>query len=133
MTKRALIVDDDSDVRSTISMTLQAAGWEVVEVRNGEEAIVVASREYPDLIVLDVMMPRMTGFETLKQLREDDTTDSIPVIMLTAVNDFELGQHHDAENIGQRLGVPAPEAFLEKPLSPKEFLKAVETIFEERL
>jgi diguanylate cyclase (GGDEF)-like protein len=82
--RSVLIADDDTDIRAFLEVTLTLAGYEVLEAADGVETLEVARRHTPDLIVLDVMMPRMDGFEALQKLREDARTSHIPVVLLTA-------------------------------------------------
>lgn len=86
---KVLAVDDEKDVLFIVSAALKSEGYEVVTASNGFEALEAAARENPDIIVLDVMMPKMDGFETLKKLREQDGTRDIPVVMLTGLSDRE--------------------------------------------
>jgi len=123
--KSILVAEDDADVLDFVRTVLQHEGCTVLTAEDGDEAILMAVREQPDAIILDVMMPGTNGFDALKALRTDSRTEHIPVIMLTAVNDFELGIGHDRESAGRRLGVQPPEAFLEKPVRPMELLAAL--------
>jgi diguanylate cyclase (GGDEF)-like protein len=79
-----LIADDDEDIRAFLEITLGLAGFEVIQARDGVEALELAHAHTPDVIVLDVMMPRMSGLEALQRLRHDPRTSHIPVLMLTA-------------------------------------------------
>lgn len=123
-TKKALVVDDDPEVRSLVSLFLEGHGWETREGEDGDEAVALAVQDCPDVIILDLMMPQKDGFEAFKELREDLRTRHIPVVMLTAVNDFDLGEVHDAESIGRRLSVTPPEAFIPKPFDIDAVLAA---------
>ncbi len=87
MPHRILVVDDESDVVLIIKTTLQAEGYDVASATNGRDALDEAFETRPDLIVLDVMMPGMTGFEVLRQLKANETTATVPVLMLTGVSD----------------------------------------------
>ncbi|HNR30408.1 MAG TPA: response regulator [Candidatus Hydrogenedentes bacterium] len=113
---RVLIIDDEADNREVVAATFEAAGWETTTAENGEIGLILALREHPNLIILDVMMPGKDGFAVFKELRGDAQTQDIPVIMLTAVNTYELGVQHDEMSMSRTLGVRPPEAFLEKPL-----------------
>jgi len=124
--KRALVVDDDEVVRELVVLMLEDCGWTTMTGTDGEEACVVAARELPDLVVMDVMMPLKSGFEAFKELRENPVTAHIPIILLTAVNEFDLGANHSLESVGRHLGVPYPQAFIEKPIDRETFLRAVE-------
>jgi len=87
MPARILVVDDEPDVVMIIKTALQAEGYDVASAMNGPDALEEAAETRPDLIILDVMMPGMTGFEVLKVLKSEARTATIPVIMLTGVSD----------------------------------------------
>jgi len=89
---KVLIVDDDAFLASIYATKLDIEGFEVVSARDGEEGYKAAMKEKPALILLDVLMPKLDGFETLKKLKSDPETKAIPVIMLT-----NLGQKEDIE------------------------------------
>ncbi|MFP4636026.1 MAG: response regulator [Nitriliruptoraceae bacterium] len=84
MSGRVLIADDDEDIRVYLEVTLELAGYEVIHARDGVEALELAITHSPDVIVLDVMMPRMDGLEALRRLRGDARTSHLPVLLLTA-------------------------------------------------
>ncbi|MCC5950450.1 MAG: response regulator [Nitriliruptoraceae bacterium] len=84
MSTRVLIADDDEDIRAYLDITLGLAGYEVIQAGDGVEAVEHARHRRPDVIILDVMMPRMDGLEALRRLREDARTSNIPVLLLTA-------------------------------------------------
>ncbi len=89
---KILIVDDDTFLSGIYATKLDLEGFQVVSAHDGEEGIKVAQKEKPDLILLDVLMPKLDGFEALKRLKADPGTKDIPVIMLT-----NLGQKEDIE------------------------------------
>jgi len=84
MKKRLLVVDDEPNIIELIRMNLGKSGFEILPAYAGEEAVTLARRELPDLILLDIMLPDIDGLEVLRQLRTDVTTENIPIIMLTA-------------------------------------------------
>jgi DNA-binding response OmpR family regulator len=84
-----LAVDDENDVLLIVKTALQVEGYRVLTAPDGPEALKTAHDEKPDLILLDVMMPGMDGFEVLDKLRQDDVTCQIPVIMLTGLSERE--------------------------------------------
>lgn len=123
--KKVLIVDDDEGTREFVQELMRVEGWETVLGKNGVEALELASQEEPDLIILDVTMPEMDGFEAFRRLRSDVLTQRIPVIMLTAINELEPGANHNEVTMEQRLGVDRPEAFVDKPVDPEFLQKAI--------
>jgi two-component system, OmpR family, alkaline phosphatase synthesis response regulator PhoP len=83
--KRILIIDDEYDIRAVAELTLKSVGgWQVITAASGSEGLVLATAEQPDVILLDVMMPEMDGIATFRALQGNPTTQSIPVILLTA-------------------------------------------------
>jgi CheY-like chemotaxis protein len=81
---RILVADNDEDVLALVAFRLRRAGYEVLLARDGDEALAQARAELPDLCVLDVMMPGLTGVEVTQRLRSDESTRTLPVILLTA-------------------------------------------------
>lgn len=124
----ALLADDEDDVRDILRMMLEVRGWKVVVCDDGEDVHRLTVEHMPDVIVLDVMMPHVDGFQAFREVREDHRTGHIPVVMLTAVNDFELGTRHTAESMAAQYGVHPPEAFFEKPLNSVEMVDQIEEI-----
>jgi CheY-like chemotaxis protein len=114
-----LVAEDERDIRELIVFTLQLSGFHVVEVPNGDEAVKKAFEMVPDLILMDVRMPKMTGYEACKVLKADESTKDIPVVFLSA-----KGQEAEV-NAGLELG--AEEYFL-KPFTPDELSDQVNKI-----
>jgi two-component system alkaline phosphatase synthesis response regulator PhoP/two-component system response regulator VicR len=119
--KKILAVDDERHIVRLVQVTLERAGYQVVPAFDGKEALKKVDSERPDLIVLDVMMPYMDGFEVLKRLKSNPATANIPVIMLTA-------KAQDADVFhGWSSGV---DCYLTKPFNPMELLTFIKRIFE---
>lgn len=108
-----LIVDDEDMIRSLLRLTLVHAGYEVVEAETGEEGMQVVQEQKPDLVLLDVMMPGIDGFEVCRQIRQDPAVKSIPIIMLSAHKDARSRQ------TGRQAGA---NAYLTKPVNSDEVL-----------
>jgi two-component system alkaline phosphatase synthesis response regulator PhoP len=83
-TGRVLVVDDEDDIRELCRVNLEFEGYEVIDAADGEAALQLARTGQPDVIFLDLMMPKMDGWDVLRHLKEDDATAAIPVILLTA-------------------------------------------------
>ena len=90
MGDKVLVVDDEWTIRDVLSQFLTEKGYEVILASHGEEAIELAEKENPDVILLDVRMPGIDGIETCRRLKEEDKTRSVPVIMITAFQDREI-------------------------------------------
>ncbi len=85
MTKKVLVVEDDTDNRHIVAKVLSVAGYEIVEAADGIEALSLAHSTQPDLILMDLALPRLDGWEATRQLKSDPATRTIPVVALTAV------------------------------------------------
>src|SRR5215475_13040919 len=119
MPDKILIVDDDIDSLKLIGLMLQRHGYEVVAANAGNQAITKASSEHPNLIILDVMMPDMDGYEVCRRLRANPETKSIPIIMFTAktlVDDKVTGFEAGADD------------YLTKPTHPAELASRVKAV-----
>lgn len=122
MPKKILAVDDERHIVRLIQVNLERAGYEVVTAFDGREALIKIEEERPDMVVLDVMMPYMDGFETLKQIRANPLTRELPVIMLTAkAQDQDVFQGYSK----------GADIYLTKPFNPMELLTFVKRIFTE--
>lgn len=113
---RILVADDEPHIRKLVSFTLGNRGYEVIEAVDGGEAVEIAIREVPDLILLDVMMPVMTGYDVLDRLRAEPATADVPVIMLSAKS-----QRTEVE---EGLSRGANE-YICKPFTPKDLVSRV--------
>ena len=121
MPKKILAVDDEKHIVRLVQVNLERQGYEVVTASDGKEALEMVEQENPDLVVLDVMMPYMDGFEVLQNLRRNPSTREIPVIMLTA-------KAQDADVFrGWQSGV---DCYLTKPFNPMELISFVKRIFK---
>lgn len=121
MKKKILVTDDEVPVVQIIKTNLQLEGFDVVSAYDGEEALRKVASEKPDLVVLDVMMPKMDGWEVLTHLKGDPATEDLPVIMLTA-----LSQMEDLDR-GARLG---NDCYLTKPFEPLELMAMVRRLLQ---
>ena len=119
-----LVVDDNQDNIELIQDILDTLGYKIHAAMDGKTALQVAREVYPDLIVLDVNMPGMSGFEVVEHLKQDEQMQSIPVIMLTALSDVENRVH------AMTLGA---EDYLTKPFSPRELIARVERRLRSKL
>ncbi len=126
-TKKILVVDDEPDAVEFVTEILSdLKGVSVISAADGVEGLEKAKTEGPDLIVLDVQMPRKDGFSMFSDLKQDPVTKDIPVIMLTGVT-ARMGLKFSAEDMGEYMGAE-PEAYIEKPIDPGALLQAAEKI-----
>jgi DNA-binding response OmpR family regulator len=114
-----LVIDDDDDVRSVIAFKLRRAGYEVIEERDGEAGLAAALEERPDVVLLDWMMPRLSGIEVCRELRRDDGLRHTAVLLLTA-----KAQEPDVER-GFAAGA---DDYIVKPFSPRELVSRVQAV-----
>jgi len=126
--KKVLIVDDDVDVRKFVSKLVERAGYAVVEAKNGVEGMGTVREDKPDLIILDILMPKQSGIRMYRELKTDEPLRDIPVIVLSAIapKSFFRSQEVLAEFAGQP--VPEPEAYIEKPEEPEELIELMKKI-----
>lgn len=117
MPQKILVVDDEPSIVTLLQFNLEQAGFEVITAADGDEALGLTKREDPDLIVLDLMLPKKDGFEVCKQLRQDKI--NLPILMLTAKDD-ELDKI-----LGLEIGA---DDYLTKPFSPREVTARVKAI-----
>jgi sigma-B regulation protein RsbU (phosphoserine phosphatase) len=116
-----LVVDDEADISTILTLTFRRAGFQVTTARDGLEALEALEQALPDAVILDVMMPRLDGFETLRRIREQPRTRELPVIMLTAksrVADRMRGFDHGADD------------YVGKPFEPPEILARVRSVLK---
>ncbi len=143
MAKQVLVIDDDQNAVKYLSVVLSENGYDPVSAGDGKEGLEKIKEAKPDLIVLDVMMPKKTGFVLFKQLKRDDQYKDIPVLMLTGVAGIleEQESHkdetfeHPYDNLREALkktiremrqdGLVRPEMFVDKPVDPDAFVARV--------
>lgn len=120
--KRILVCDDDPVILRLLQVNLELEGYDVLLANHGEEAFEVAHAQLPDLIILDIMMPRMDGYQTVAALKANESTKQIPVVFLSA-----KAQASDIER-GKEQGVAD---YLTKPFDPSDLLDVVERLVAE--
>jgi CheY-like chemotaxis protein len=120
---RILVVDDEPDIRVLMRMMLEKAGHEVVEAGSGEEGLRMLGSDNPDLVLLDVMMPGLKGWEVCERIKADEKMRSIPVVMFTVRTSKEDIKHSMA---------CCADAHINKPFDRKELLSTVERLLRNR-
>jgi len=128
--KKILIVDDEAAVVSYLEMLLQDQGYDTISAGDGESGLTLARRERPDLLVLDISMPKASGTRLYKELRSDPVVGGTPVVIVTAVTGY-AGDPHGYEKFltGRRL-VPPPDGFFPKPIDRDAFLTRVAELLQ---
>ena len=116
MQKKILVVDDEKDITETLSFMLKANGYDVITAFDGENGLKAAKEENPDLIILDVMMPKINGYKIARLLKYDNKYKHIPIIMVTA-----RGQDTD-KLIGEETGA---DIYITKPFEFEEILNSI--------
>ncbi|MHB8059670.1 MAG: response regulator transcription factor [Gaiellaceae bacterium] len=120
MTK-VLVIDDEAPIRLLCRVNLEAEGMEVIDAADGECGVEVARRELPDVVLLDVMMPRVNGWDAAQRLVEDELTKEIPIIFLTA--------RAEVRDRARGLDIGGVE-YVTKPFSPLELAPLIESLLE---
>jgi DNA-binding response OmpR family regulator len=119
MAYKLLVVDDDHDVTEVLVKRLSREGYEVTAAFDGDEALIKASQVVPDVVLLDLVMPKMNGFEVLKALREKFNEQWIPVIIISAQTDLD--------SLKKAYGLEA-DHYLSKPVAFEKVLEGIETM-----
>ncbi len=117
MTAKILIIEDDSSAARLIGYAFEHEGHEVLSASNGLQGMVMVREKRPDVIILDVMLPGLDGFEVCNRLKSDERTAHIPIVMLSA-----KGQDVDVET-GKKVGA---DEYIVKPIDPDELLSRIE-------
>ena len=121
MTRKPLIADDEPNILISLEYLLKREGYQVTVARDGQEALDAVGRECPDLLLLDVMMPRKNGFEVCQALRADERFAALKILMLTA-----KGRDTDIAK-GQALGA---DAYMTKPFATRELVQKIADLLE---
>ncbi len=119
MAKKVLIIDDEKDMRVYLEAVFRKAGYETETAANGEEGLWLAEAHQPDLITLDVLMPKKSGIKAYRGLRTSEKTKAIPIVVLTGLTRLD-------DFFGDLDDLPQPDALVEKPIDREVFLEKVE-------
>jgi len=130
MASKILVVDDDPDILDAVALILESQGYEVVTARDGIEGLANLKAEQPDLMILDLMMPRMDGFAVCKELQDPRWSKykDIPILILTSVREEASRRRYELET-GLALDV---DDYVEKPMSPDVLLQRVSTLIKKK-
>lgn len=126
--KKVLIVDDDTDILDVVTMILESHSYEVIVAHDGIECLDKIKTEKPELLILDLLMPKMDGFAVYKELKSTEWSEyhNIPIIILTSVREEASRRRYELET-GERL---SPDSYLEKPLIPDVLIAKVEKVLK---
>jgi DNA-binding response OmpR family regulator len=120
--KKILVIDDKEELLMLVEIIFQEIGYEIICLKDSEEAFEYVIREKPDIVILDIMMPKLNGWDVLKQIKEHPSTSSIPILILSVKADRE-----DAEK-SKKLGA---EAIMRKPFKSNKLIEAVNKILNQ--
>lgn len=123
MNQRILVADDDDGLRQLLRLILAREGYEVIEAANGEQALALAVSVNPAIILLDVMMPGMDGYDVCRRLKSDQRTGDVPVVFVSAAEDVAR------RNEMQKLGAAA---CIKKPIGPRDLITRVQAVLNRR-
>jgi len=130
MSKRVLAVDDDPDIVMFVKTVLEENGYIPLIAKNGETGLSMARDEGPDLIIMDVLMPRQSGIRMYRELKDDETLRNIPVIILSGIARRTFLRSQEALSEFGDHPVPEPEAYMEKPVEPAELAETVKNLID---
>ena len=143
MSKKILIVDDEPDVITFLSAVLQENGYKTLSAKDGVEALEILHKEKPDLVLLDLMMPKKSGITMFQELRKDPDMSHVSVVVVTGVSelmgvdfrDFMYKQAlRDEKKFAEATGLTEstmPDGYIEKPIDPEELIKVVKEALKE--
>jgi two-component system phosphate regulon response regulator PhoB len=125
MKKKILVVDDEMDIRIFISTLVETSGYKPLMAKDGEEGLKMVKEHKPDLVILDVMMPKESGLKLYREIKTDDNTKHIPVIMVSAVSKKTFFHSYRELNRYHGASIAEPEAYIEKPPESEELISCI--------
>jgi|SRR3989339_1294647 len=121
--KKVLLVDDEEDIVGALTIRLKASGYDVISASNGMEGLEKARSEKPDVILLDIMLPKLDGYKVCRILKFDEKFKNIPIIMVTG----KFGEEN--RKLGMDVGA---DAYILKPFNPKELMAKIEEVLTKK-
>jgi CheY-like chemotaxis protein len=128
MKKKILVVDDEMDIRIFISTLLETNGYKPLVAKDGEEGLKMIKENKPDGIILDVMMPKESGLKLYREIKSNENTSQIPVIMCSAVSKKTFFHSHKELDRYHGSSIPEPDAYIEKPPEAEELLGSLQRL-----
>jgi len=128
MQKNILIADDDIDVVTFVSTVLEKSGYKVIGAKDGEEALEKIKANRPDLIILDILMPKQSGIKLYRELKTDQSLKDIPVVILSGISKRTFLRSQEALTEFGGEAVPEPEVYIEKPVEADDLAQTVSEV-----
>lgn len=128
MSKKVLTVDDDPDIIAFVKTVLEENGYVPVIARNGEVGLALAREEKPNLVILDVLMPKQSGIRMYRELKSDEALKDIPVVILSGIAKRTFLRSQEALTEFGDQSVPEPDVYIEKPVEPDELAETVKKL-----
>ncbi len=125
MRKRVLVVDDDPDIITFVVTVLEENNFTPIIAKDGEEASRKIKEEKPDLVILDILMPKQSGIKLYRELKTDDSLKDVPVVVLSGIAKRTFLRSQEALTEFGENNVPEPNAYIEKPVDPDELAEQV--------
>ena len=128
--KKILIVDDEEDILAYLDTVFRNNGYQTCTACNGQEALEKTKAENPDLVTLDIVMPKKSGIRYYQEMKKDPDLKKIPIIIITAITGWGYDKEGFHKFIKSSKQVPPPEGFMSKPIDPDELLKVVKKFLD---
>ena len=130
MSKNIMIIDDEEDIRTYLMAVLEDNGFQTCTADEAQDVMAVLHREQPDLVLLDIMMPRRSGISIFRDLRSTPSTEHVPVALISGIEKATGFFHSEIRSLLDSVDVTPPEGFIEKPIRIEQLLEVVESILE---
>ena len=128
MQKNILVADDDIDVVTFVSTVLEKSGYKVISAKDGEEALEKIKANRPDLVILDILMPKQSGIKLYRELKTDQSLKDIPVVILSGISKRTFLRSQEALTEFGGEAVPEPEVYIEKPVEADDLAQTVSEV-----
>jgi len=132
MGNTVIAVDDEAEAREFVSTVLEESGYVSIVAENGEEAMELIRKNRPDLVIMDILMPRQSGIKMYRELKNSESLKDVPVIVYSGISRRTLLRAQTALSKTSGKSVPEPDAYLEKPVTPKTLAETIKRILNER-
>jgi len=130
MSKKVMIIDDEPDIRAYLMAVLEDEGYETCTIEANESILDAVKKMKPDLIILDIMMPRRSGVSVYKELRASDATKRIPVVLISGMPAAKQFVDEEFRKLVDNEAIPLPDGFVEKPIKLPVLVEAIKKLLE---